>query len=277
MKQTFKIVLPFLLLLMVNNLKPFFSNGNIHWFQMPSAGTTVHWFLYDLGNVLSFVIFFFSAYLYVDYSKILLKTLLLATLLLYIKEVFDLVWFNNQGSDYTYAVETAFTLILILTCMYKSNAWHLKNIKSDLLYKDGVYLLVSYPHNFYAFVGTWLGNGAGSIKILTKTENDIRIFRIKREGKQKHVLSYLDYTLENIYNYLNKNERIIFLKDIQCVTSFKEDLMNITGTKWSPIKNNCSSVFSEIFKKHGVKGYSFIPSLFIKRLTYDNSINPTAN
>lgn len=227
----------------------------IHWFYMPAAGTTLGWFLFDLGNVLSIIIIFLWFYINIPFSEVFLKTILLMFCIFSIKEIPDLIFFNNQKSQLSFMIDIGISMLIILIFIYKSNRWALKNIPQYNFYKNGIYLIIDYPNNFISFISTWVGCDVGSIKLISKTHESVKIFRYKHKNK------YLVISEFNI-----DNEKLILLP-IKDYKAFTTEAIKLEGEKYHFIKRNCISVYFPLFKKYGISTniFSFIPSVFIKK------------
>lgn len=252
MSKRLFIAFVFLLILIQHSNTLFFNKAIVfdmfaHHYSKPNE---VAWFVTNLAWRFTCLFAISGWFFSIKWNETLEKTVLLFFLIDAIKELIELIVWNNQ---YDNNWGLYWNMLFITGIFFAINKSYYKNIElipESLMADDGVYIVPSYPKNIITFIGSICGYGVGSIDYYVKYNDIIHVYCFNKTGSLLH--TQINNDVKNRYLKIPEANPELF------ITTDKP-------AKWKFITNNCVTMFRKELKINLWK-LDFVPSIFVSRL-----------
>lgn len=255
MSKRLLVFLSIFLLIVQHSNVLFFNKATVlnlfvHQYSKPNE---VAWFVTNISWRITSLFGIFVAWKFIKWEETLEKTILTFFLLDCIKELIELIVWNNQYDNNWGIYWNTFFIIVIFFSMNKSFSKSIELIPEVEIESDGVYIVPKKARRFATFISSIFGYGIGSVDYYIRYQGNYYFFFFKRlEGFKGGRIPSLQ---KNRYLKLNNIEPQKFA----LIANEKTD------KNWRFITNNCVTIFK---KELGIKYWKleFIPSIFVSNI-----------
>ena len=177
-----------------------------------------------------------------------------------IKEVVDLIIWDDENATLLYEIPLYFLIVFIFVPM-QSSRWMLKGITSDTITKtnERVYTLYSFPTNVTGLLAIIPGLGVSGMRTLIRHDNQFYIC-----GFHRMIYKVVPISFSKV-NSISKCCIVRHEPEVNNPSAFL-DMLKTIKAKWIPFRSTCVQVSRVKYEAFGIKFYSSFPSRHLQIL-----------